>query len=219
MTLGAVQQFDFGLNLSEALLWQYNDAIRLQTLIAEKQTWYDGAQTQFWNDWYRDVFDLRTANDFGLAVWSIILNVPLVANAPPTDDRPVFGFGVNNLNFFVSNFGRDTGGAVSLTTEQKRLILRLRYFQLITTGCVPEINVFLAQLFATEGPVYLLDGLDMTGEYVFRFFPASKILFVFENFDILPRPAGVRLRILVNPGDSFGFDPYYLNFENSNFSG
>jgi hypothetical protein len=218
MTLGTIQEFDFATNLPEALLWQFDDATRLKTLISEKQAWYDRAQRDFWTDWYRDVFDLRTANDFGLSVWSIILNFPLVANATPSEDRPVFGFGEENLNFYESNFGRDSGGAISLDTEQKRLILQLRYFQLITTGCVPEINEFMKHIFGNEGTVYVLDGLDMTAEYVFHFFPNSRILFVLENFDVLPRPAGVRLRVLITPGDSFGFDPYYLNFNNSNFS-
>lgn len=218
MSLGTIQKFDYATDLAEALLWRYDAALRLQALIAGKQAWYDGAHTQFWEDWYRDVFDLRTANDFGLNVWAIILNVPLIANAPPSDDRPVFGFGDNNLNFYESNFGRDTGGVVTLDTEQKRLILRLRYFQLTTAGCVPEVNTFLKHIFGDLGSCYVLDGLDMTAEYVFHFFPPSRILYVFENFDVLPRPAAVRLRILINPGDSFGFDPYYLNFENSNFA-
>lgn len=217
MTFGTIQTFDFSVRLEEALLWQYEAAVRLQKLITGKQEWYDVAQSQFWNDWYRDVFDLRTANDFGLSVWAIILNMPLVATTPPTDDRPVFGFGPPNLNFFESNFGSDAGGAILLDTEQKRLILRLRYFQLITRGAIPEINRFLKLLFSDQGPVYVLDGLDMTMTYVFGFVPSSRLRFVLENFDILPRPAGVEIDILVNPRDSFGFAPYYSNFENSNF--
>lgn len=214
-----VQEFDYSVDLNQALLWQYNNAERLQSLIASKQAWYDAEHAQFWENWFTDVFDLRTANDFGLSVWAIILGVPLIAEAPPSDDRPVFGFGANNLNFHNSNFGRDTGSVIPLKTEQKRLVLRLRYFQLVTTGCVPEVNSFMAALFADQGSVYVLDGNDMSCEYVFRFFPNSNTLFVLEHYDILPRPAGVLLRVLINPGDSFGFDPYYLNFHDSNFAG
>jgi hypothetical protein len=218
MSLGPIQEFDHGVDLSQAILWQYDVAPNLQALISGKQAWYDQSQKGFWEDWYRDVFDLRTANDFGLTVWALILDVPLVADAPATEDRPVFGFGPHNLNFYQSNFGRDVVGAIALTTEQKRLILRLRYFQLVSTGSVTDIDEMLAFLFADQGLCYVLDGLDMTMEYVFRFFPNARMLYVFENFDVLPRPAGVRLRILVNPGNSFGFDPFYLNF-NSNFGG
>lgn len=214
-----VQEFDFSVDLLQALLWQYNDAARLQGLLTRKAAWYVENQTEFWTDWIADVFDLRTANDFGLAVWAQILNVALVAAVPATEDRPVFGFGDFNLNFGNGNFGRDLNGAVSLNTEQKRLLLRLRYFQLTSTGAAPEINAMLAYLFGVLGGVYVLDGHDMTAVYVFDFIPPSNMLFVFQNFDILPRPAGVETTILVEPRDRFGFDPYYLNYDNANFGG
>jgi hypothetical protein len=84
---------------------------------------------------------------------------------------------------------------------------------------VPEINAVLNYLFGGTGNVYVLDGLDMTMEYVFTYVPPSNVLFVLEQFDLLPRPAGVGSSIVVTPRDRFGFAPYYLNFENSNFGG
>jgi hypothetical protein len=215
-----VQPFDFFTDLSLALLWQYDKAVRLQSLVASKQAWYDAQHSGFWSDWIRDVFDLRTANDFGLTVWAQILNLPLLALAPASGDREVFGFGEFNLNFENGNFGRDVDAALSLSTEQRRLALRLRYFQLVTRGTVPEVNAFLDVLFGDEGSVYVLDSLDMeTATYVFTFLPDPSVTFVLEQFDLLPRPAGVGVRILINPADRFGFDPYYLNFENSNYGG
>lgn len=214
-----IQPLDFFADLSLALLWQYDKATRLQSLVASKQGWYDDHHSGFWSDWIRDVFDLRTANDFGLTVWAQILNLPLLALAPASGDREVFGFGEFNLNFENGNFGRDFDAALSLSTEQRRLALRLRYFQLVTRGTVPEVNAFLSVLFGGEGSVYVLDGLDMTLTYVFTFLPDPSVTFVLEQFDLLPRPAGVGVRILINPADRFGFDPYYLNFENSNYGG
>lgn len=207
-------------DLRAAILWQYDKALRLQSLIDSKQAWYDEAQTAFWTDWIRDVFDLRTANDFGLSVWARILNVPLLAIAPGSGDREVFGFGDENLNFENGNFGRDTSAALDLTTEQRRLALRLRYFQLTTRATVPEVNAFMAYLFGGPGRVYVLDSLNMTeAVYVFTFLPDPSVTFVLQQFDLLPRPAGVGVRILINPTDVFGFDPYYLNYENGNFGG
>lgn len=215
-----IQPLDFFTDLSLSLLWQYDRAARLQSLVASKQGWYDEAHSGFWSDWIRDVFDLRTANDFGLTVWAQILNLPLLALAPASGDREVFGFGDFNLNFENGNFGRDVDAALSLSTEQRRLALRLRYFQLVTRGTVPEVNAFLAVLFGGQGSVYVLDSLDMeTATYVFDFLPDPSVTFVLEQFDLLPRPAGVGVRILINPADRFGFAPYYLNFENSNYGG
>lgn len=222
---GNIQTFDFSVDLLQAILWQYNDAVRLQTLLQRKSDWYETNQRDFWTSWISDVFDLRTANDFGLAVWAQILNVPLVA-ATPVTEYPVFGFAPDagqpengNLNFERGNFGQDTDGTVGLNTEQKRLLLRLRYFQITSTGAAPEINAAMTYVFGELGGVHVLDAHDMTMQYVFDFVPPSNVLFVLQNFDVLPRPAGVELTVSVTPGDRFGFAPYYLNFERSNFRG
>lgn len=210
-----VQQFDFSVGLLAAVLWQYNDAKRLLSLLYQKDAWYLENQTEFWENWITDVFDLRTANAFGLAVWARILNIPLVAGVPGTGDRPVFGFGDFNLNFENGNFGRDSSGTVDLTIEQQRMLLQLRYYQLTTNADVPEVNAIMADIF---GPgVYALDGLNMHAVYVFETPPSSSVLFVLQKFDVLPRPAGVGVGIVVSPGQDFGFAPFYRNFENGTF--
>src|SRR6185437_5055288 len=113
---------------------------------------------------------LQTANEFGLAVWSIILNLPLFIGPPPDPPgKPVWGFGDNYENFDNGNFSNASGGITSLTIDEKRLILRLRYFQLISRGAIPEINAFLNYFFKAYGQVYVLDGLDMSMVVVFLF--------------------------------------------------
>lgn len=212
-----VQAFDFHVDLLQALLWQYDNAARLRALLDQKQAWYDAHQQAFWTAWLRDVFDLRTANDFGLAVWGQILNVPLTTSAPPSGTSDKWAFGPDRETFSRGTFGRTTAGTLYLTTEQRRLILRLRYFQLVSRGAVPEINSFLREIF---GPgAYVLDGLDMTLTYVFTFVPPSSVMQVLQRFDLLPRPAGVKVKLLIEPEPSFGFGAHNLNFENGNFRG
>lgn len=211
-----IQPFDFSVDLLRAILWQYNDAARLQSLLQQKNAWYADNQADFWSNWVTDVFDLKTANDFGLSVWALILNLPLSVIAPGTGVRVVFGFGINNSNFGNSNFGRDGDSVITLTTEQRRLLLRLRWFQLISDGTIPHINFALRDVFGA-GFGYVLDHYDMTASYVFSDALSSSVQFVLEQFDILPRPAGVKIDILINPQDVFGFAPYYLNFNNGTF--
>lgn len=214
---GTIQQFDFSVDLLQSLLWQYERATRLQALLTAKSEWYAENQTAFWTNWYRDVFDLRTANDFGLAVWARILGFPLVAGVPGSGDRPVFGFDPTGENFENGTFGIDANGVLTLTTEQKRLVLFLRYFQLTSNGTPLQINEFLARTFGDLGRVYVQDGLDMTCTYLFEFAPSEALVFILQNFDILPRPAGVELKILISPADAFGFAPYYMNFNHGVF--
>jgi hypothetical protein len=195
-------------------LWQYEDAKGLRAVIEGKSSWYAENQTAFWENWHADVFDLTTANDFGCAVWGVILEIPLSTGQPGSGARPVFGFGSYNLNFENSNFGRNSYGVASLTLEQKRLVLRMRYFQLISDGSVPFTNYVLKTLF---GGGYVLDGGNMTVSYVFPVSLTSQVIAVLEQFDLLPRPAGVGVEILVDPDQVFGFAPIYLNFENGQF--
>jgi Protein of unknown function (DUF2612) len=63
--------------IQRSLKWQHNKAPKITSLINQKASWYDRYNAQFWSNWKETVFDLRTANPFGLVVWCIILGLPL----------------------------------------------------------------------------------------------------------------------------------------------
>jgi hypothetical protein len=216
--MATIQQFDASVNLLRAILWQYEEADALLALARAKQAWYNDNLTAFWNDWYRDVFNIDTANDFGFAIWGRILGVPMSIELEPTTGRPVWGFGTNNRNFNNGGFGRATTGTAGLTAEQKRLVLKLRYFQITHKPTVPAINRMLRDVFGEFGTVVVDDPLDM-GEitYFFLFTPPALLRNILENFDILPRPSAVGVRTLVQVRPSWGFGVHHLNFERGNF--
>lgn len=192
VTRADVQGFDFSVDLLRALLWQYNEAANLQGLLERKSQWYGMNQTEFWNDWHTDVFNLATANDFGLNVWSVILGQSIYTNFNPSpSSKKSWGFGAAHVNFTRGNFNTQSGGTFQLPAEAARLLLQLRYFQLVSSGTVPETNRMLKYLFGTQGAAYLVDNHDMTQTYVFEFTPTSIQQYLFNNFDVLPRPAGV----------------------------
>lgn len=213
-----IQLFDFSIDLTKALLWQYNDAQNLQSIIASKQAWLDANHADFWSGWIANVFNLNTANDFGLSVWSIILDLPLFVNEGATPAGTIsFGFGSSNGNFGNSNFGNLNGRTINLPTETKRIALQLRYFQLCCSGTVPEINRFLKWVFRNYGSAYLIDNHDMTQQYVFLFSLTWDLKYLFNNFDILPRPAGVANVYRDGTKNTFGFGPLRLGFGQGNF--
>lgn len=214
--MATVQQFNFSVDLLRAILWQYDGAAGLQSILRAKAAWYDENQRDFWTAWERDVFDLTTANDFGCAVWGIILGIPLSIGLSGSGDRPVWGFGSENLPFEQSNFGRLGSGVASLTLEQKRLILRLRYFQLISDGSVPHANFVLQQVF---GQGYVLDNHDMTATYVFQTELPVAVRTLIDLYDLLPRPAGVGINVIYLTDPVWGFGPNNQNFENAPFGG
>jgi Protein of unknown function (DUF2612) len=203
-----IQEFDYSVDLLQTILWQYDQATSFVSLIKSKQNWYNVNFTQFWADWYNNVFNLLTANKFGLTVWSIILNVPPYLIASPEDpDKPIWGFNAYDptfpdlentyLNFQNGNFSL-YGTVISLTVEEQRFLLRLRYFQLSTRADVTDINQFLAYLLASSnigytGVLYMLDNLDMTITYCFNTSFPTSLYTVLTTLGVLPRPAGVRV--------------------------
>lgn len=67
----------YNTDLTRALKWMHNNAPKLQSIIQQKADWYSKYNTAFWTNWEANVFDIRTANAFGLVVWCIILGIPL----------------------------------------------------------------------------------------------------------------------------------------------
>ena len=187
-----IADFDSSVDLVRALLWQHDNATALRSLIESKQDWYNINQATFWTNWYRDVFNIDTANDFGLAVWGRILNVGLGLQVDSTIGIPHFGFGIYHRNFNNGNFARATSGEQALSTDQKRLIIRLRYYQLISRGTVAEINEAMARIFGDLGQVFVRDPLDMSKvTYVFKFTPSSRVRLILDRMNLLPRPSGI----------------------------
>lgn len=210
---------DLSVDLLQSLLWQHNEASNLTALLEQKQAWWNENYTQFWNDWITDVFDLRTANEFGLQVWSRILNVPLQITLPPSaPGKKTFGFGVHNQNFTHGNFSTLGGSTAGLTTDQKRTVLQMRYFKLISRPTVVEINRMLNMVFKDYGKAWVLDANDMSFVvYTFDFVPGSQLALILQSYDILPRPAGVGVKYVVAGRKTFGFGAHYENFTHGTF--
>jgi len=209
------QEIDTSANLLRVLLWQYNEAENLEALIQAKQDWFNANFSSFWDDWYTDVFNIETANDFGLEVWGIILGIRFTSILRPATGGSFWGFGPYNKNFNNGNFGSTE--EVELSETQKRMVVKLRYLQLISRGTIPEINNALNIVFG-EG-VYCRDNLDMTITVVFTFTPARDVRFIIENYDLLPRPSAVELDFVteIDVGTAFGFGPDDENFDHAPF--
>lgn len=211
-----IQAIDLSADILRPLLWQHNRAVSLRSLLDQKKAWVDANNAGFWTDWYNDVFNLKTANAFGCQVWARILGIRL-APPPSGDTGPRWGFGPDNENFDNAPFAE--GGGVTLTVEQQRLVLRLRWYQLTTRPSVLEINRILADVFSGMGLVYVLDPLDMSSiTYVFTFEPDANLVTVLRDYDLLPRPSTVGADYTTTAREEWGFGPFNKNFDNAPFA-
>lgn len=210
------QEFFYSVNLMRSILWQYEGAPKMVQLSKKDQDFIDSANKEFWEDWNRDVFNLKTANDFGLAVWARILDAPLTIRNEALRVN-VFGFGVNHRNFENGGFGRGIETETLLDTESARQFLLLRWVKLTMRPTIPNINKALMDIFG-PGRVYVTDSYDMTfASYTFKQAVNYKVRRLLEQTDVLPRPSTVGTEWEINIDDSFGFGPDDLNFDNGNF--
>lgn len=219
--MATIQTFDYSVDLLSAILWEYNTATSLQALLQAKQDWYNTNQQEFWENWETNVFDLRTCNDFGCSVWAIILGIPvtLVTGTVPNPGTP-FGFDATNLSNFSGayNFASTSAEPIDFTTAEKRLILQLRYRQLVARGTIPEVNKILADLIVpTYGKCYMLDGLNMSQRLITLFSVNSALAIILTEYDLIPRPAAVKMAVIDTTIPVFGFGPTNQNFGNGGF--
>lgn len=168
-------------NLLECLLWQYDNAPRLQSLIQSMQDDLNTNTRDFWNDFYTNVFNLDTANSFGLTVWGILLGV----------ERPKY---------------TSSGQEYIYTDEMYKKYLKARSILYANNGSIYDMNKYFEFLFPNK-PILVVDNLDMTIRVVFYYTPSNDELVLVNNPNFLPRPSGVKLEVAVIPPDKiFGFD-------------
>lgn len=158
----------FNGDLTQALKWMQNNAPNIQALVTQKGSWYGKFNDTFWNNWEASVFDLRTANPFGLMVWCIILGVPsqLFGLYPNSN---AWAYGANRQNFVYSGLGtaptipvgqRNTvggnfaggGNTTLLNLNEVRQALQLRYVALVSNGRLSFINRMLRFIFNGDQP-------------------------------------------------------------------
>lgn len=190
--MSTIQEFDYSINLLKFIFWQYDQPSEenIAKLIRQKQDSLEINHTQFWEDWYQDVFNINTLNEFGVTVWSIILGIPKLIEVDARNPNISWGFGQFRKNYNNGNFNpSETQGPLMI--EQKRIILKMRYQQLISRGTIPEINQIMKNAWGDSGLSYCVDNYDMTITYQFEFPPEPWMIYAIETLEVLPRPSAV----------------------------
>jgi hypothetical protein len=151
-------------DITRALKWLQNNAPNIQSLINSKSDWYDQFHNNFWTQWETNVFDLETANSFGLMVWCIILGVPAqLFGLYPENNAWAYGAQRQNYKYSGSvptlpnpnlvggNF-YGGGNTTLINIAEVRLALRLRYAALVSNGRLQFINYMLRWIFNNDQP-------------------------------------------------------------------
>lgn len=179
------QQLNYDLPLVENITWQYDEASNLIGLVDAKGNWYANNWKGFWEGWYTSIFNLKTANRFGCVVWAIILDVPVeLVYSPPTSRTP-FGTGPYRENFDNANFFIG-GSAYTLTLEEARKILRIRYYAQTMSTTVSNINWMLRDVFSEDGLAFIEETVGGAAVPSFGFGPYHQNFNAPSNFNTNP---------------------------------
>ena len=167
-------------DIKKVVLWQYDNAYRLLTLLHLMKSYYDVSVKQFWDAWINDVLNIDTCNEYGAAIWGLVLGV----ERPRVDD---------------SSSGVTENRVVGIKMYRK--ILKAAFLFYKQNCSMMDISEYLKLLFTVEGTdncgIKLMDNQDMSIVYEKSEFYDSmdidqKLVFEQLQEQFIPYPLGIR---------------------------
>jgi Protein of unknown function (DUF2612) len=205
----------FNGDITQCLKWLQNNAPNLQMIVSKKSNWYQQYHNTFWSNWQQNVFDIQTANTFGLMIWCIILNVPadLFGLFPANVS---WAYGANRQNYIAKESDSPTvdpnttggnfyggGNSTILNLNEVRWALQLRYVALVSDGRTSFINEMLRFIF-NEGEAWDFAG----GKY---FYLADSTITPSASVPAITTPHYMEYRV----GPNMGISSQFINLLNS----
>jgi hypothetical protein len=206
-------------NYWQTILSQYANSPVLTDMIGSMNAALD--PTQFFNDLYNDIWNINTAQGYGLDVWGRIVGVTRNLNIPSPVTGTFFGFkeagswlGFNQPGggFFSGSTGSGAQLTTSFTLQDPdfRTLIFAKAGANISNGSIPAVNNLLMNLFPGRGTVYVQDNQNMSVTYVFLFPLTTIELVILQQSGVLPTATGVVVNILQIPPVPLGEDPLIL---------
>lgn len=158
---------DFGINLNPCILWQYNDAHHLHNLLQGEHDFFDFCTNYFWENYRNLVFNVGTANRYGLDRWAEIIGMSTYY-AKTTNSEVIDTEGNRWTQAQVDARWRewqDSGGMTDnrikvkyeigekgetfgvVTNDFLRRAILARFYLLDSNGSCDAINTYLSLLF------------------------------------------------------------------------
>jgi len=169
---------------------------------------------------YSYVWNVLTAQGFGLDIWGAIVNIGRSIKGSNLEDT--FGFNQDFEPFNQAPFYDASVDAVSfaLDDDTYRMLILIKALVNISATDAPSINKLLTKLFEGRGRCYSMDLGNMQMNYIFEFILTPFERAILTQNDILPHPAGVKVGIYEIPPTLFGFKTtgnYYQPFNQGVF--
>lgn len=173
-----------------ALISSFNDAVSIDDFIEQFLTL---------------VWDVRTAEGYGLDVWGKIVGVSrrltvsdnfqhlgfseaLLESHTVTDPQPF-----NQAPFYTGETSTET---VELSDPIYRKLIMMKAMSNITDCTIPNINRMLVYMFGDSGRAYVTNDGPLKMSYVFEFPLSVAELAIIQSSGALPSPPGVSVSIV-----------------------
>ena len=183
------------IDIEQTIISQYGNSATITTLIQNFNECVDPRADI--DNFYDFVWNVETAEGFGLDIWGRIVGVDRAINVP--DDTPNPGM----LPF--------TPGVYEMDDDQYRTVILFKALANISDSTANSLNTMLTNLFSARGRCYVRDTGDMTMQFTFEFWLYPFEYVIITESDITPRPAGVLAKVFqVDVQNTFGFNGSHL---------
>lgn len=178
--------------IAQTVISQYQNSPVLMQLVDNMVPYFD--PTVRLNDFYNLIWNIDSAQGWGLDVWGRILGIGRLLHVPIPGDY--LGWDEAG-DAFTFGEGIWYGGSAPLTENfylsdsVYRRVLLAKAFANICDGSIPATNQILIDLFPDYGNCYVIDNLDMTMTYRFTDPLTAPDSTLAQQSGVLPKPAGV----------------------------
>ncbi|MCC8963784.1 DUF2612 domain-containing protein [Bradyrhizobium sp. Pear76] len=157
--------------------------------------------TQALDNFYDLMWNVMTAQGYGLDVWGRIVGVQRAIAIPGN----VQFFGFQEAGSSWTGFGQGgfySGGGLTqnylLTDPDFRKLVLAKAAGNISDGAIPSVNQILLNLFPGRGACYVADNQDMSVTYTFQFGLTPVEVAIVLQANVLPTAAGVTVKIFAS---------------------
>lgn len=194
-------------NVEQTIISQYANSPTIVALI-KNMNQYIQPHTDF-EAFYNFVWNVDTAQGFGLDIWGRIVNISRTLQIP--QDPIYFGykealpgsFPFNDQPFYLGI--PSATQAYVLSDDAYRQLILVKALANISATTAPSLNQILQNLFAGQGRCYVVDLGHMQMRYVFEFLLSPYQFAIMTTSSALPHGAGVSISLMNTPLPCFGF--------------
>ena len=197
------------INVERTIISQYGNSAAITQLVRNMDQYVDPRADI--DAFFSFVWNVDTAQGFGLDIWGRIVNIRRELQLPP--ESTYFGFGEalpGSYPFSEAPFYAGAGDTYTyrLADDAYRALILLKALRNISSTSARAINQLLQNLFAISRPgarAYVSDLGSMSIRYTFEFTLTAYEFAIVTQSGALPRPAGVSATIFHSDVPLFGF--------------